>query len=195
MSDERSNTPAHADAIHAPWRDAYMRQLAAADEAAQTGGARATPSSGCFLSDYWAAPERDEENFVVARVGGGASGGMILLNRYPYANGHLLVALGEGRGSLLEYEPEQQAALWSLVTLATELARETLNPQGVNIGINQGAAAGAGVPQHLHAHVVPRWNGDVNFITVVGQVRVIPSALEAMAQRYRETWSRLHPSK
>lgn len=191
MSDERNNAPAHAEAIHAPWRDAYMRQLAAADEAA--GDAKATPSSGCFLSDYWRMPERDEENFVIARVGSGSSGGMILLNRYPYANGHLLVALGEGRGSLLEYAPEQQAALWSLVTLAARLAQETLNPQGVNIGINQGAAAGAGVPQHLHAHVVPRWNGDVNFITVVGQVRVIPSALETMAERYRDAWSRLHP--
>ena len=195
MSDERTNTPAHAEALHAPWRDAYMRQLAAADEAegGPAGGPRGAASSGCFLSDYWRAPERDAENFVIARVGAGATGGMILLNRYPYANGHLLAALGEGRGALLEYSREQQAALWSLVTLATELARAALNPQGVNIGINQGAAAGAGVPQHLHAHVVPRWNGDVNFITVVGQVRVIPSALEAMAERYRDAWSRLHP--
>lgn len=174
------------DAIHAPWRDAYMRQLASADAPAD---ANVTPPSGCFLSEYWNDLTRDEENLVIARRGRGDTGGMILLNRYPYANGHLLVALGDGRGSLTEYTPEQQAAFWALVTLATSLAERALRPQGVNIGINQGAAAGAGVPQHLHAHVVPRWNGDVNFITVVGNIRVIPSALETMADRYRSAWA------
>jgi ATP adenylyltransferase len=183
------NAPAHLAAIHAPWRDAYMRQLAAAER--KPGSPDGAAASGCFLSDYWRAPERDGENLVVARVGEGATGGMILLNRYPYANGHLLVALGEGRGALSEYSPEQQAAFWGLMTLAAQLAERTLEPQGLNIGINQGSAAGAGVPQHLHGHVVPRWNGDVNFITVVGQVRVIPSALETMAERYRAAWSEL----
>ena len=175
----------HADAIHAPWRDTYMQSLAAGPGDSPGD----TASSGCFLSDYWNQPERDEMHGVIARVGTGPTGGMILLNKYPYANGHLLVALGEGRASLSEYTPEQQAALWALVTRAAALCRETLGPQGLNIGINEGAAAGAGVPQHLHAHVVPRWNGDVNFITVVGQVRVIPSAMESMYERYRAAWA------
>lgn len=172
-------------AIHAPWRDAYMQALGGSTGECDPRGAS---PSGCFLSDYWLAPEHDAQNFVIARVGEGATGGMILLNRYPYANGHLLVALGEGRGALTEYSAEQQAALWALVTTAAELVERTLKPQGLNIGVNQGAAGGAGVPQHLHAHVVPRWNGDVNFATVVGQVRVIPSALESMADRYRDMW-------
>ena len=105
------------------------------------------------------------------------------------ANGHLLVALGEPRPTLMDYDPAQRAALWALVDLASELMQSALNPQGINIGVNQGRAAGAGVPQHLHAHLVPRWSGDVNFMTVVGQVRVIPAALEHMARRYRQTWA------
>lgn len=133
-----------------------------------------------FLERYWLEPERDEQNLVVWRD----AQGMILLNRYPYANGHLLVALGEPRGRLLDYTPSQRAAFWALVERAEELMERALNPQGINLGINQGRAAGAGVPQHLHAHLIPRWAGDVNFITTVGRVRVIPSSLEAMYARY-----------
>ena len=113
---------------------------------------------------------------------------MILLNKYPYANGHLLVALGEARPTLLDYDPSQRAQLWKLTELATDLMESALSPQGVNIGINQGRAAGAGIPGHLHVHLVPRWAGDVNFITTVGQIRVIPSSLDAMAQQYRSVW-------
>lgn len=114
--------------------------------------------------------------------------GIILLNRFPYANGHLLVALGKARARLMEYDAQERAAFWSLVDVAADLMERTLEPQGVNIGVNQGKAAGAGVPGHLHAHLVPRWHGDVNFITVVGQIRVIPAALETMAARYRTVW-------
>lgn len=170
------------DAIWAPWRLPYLESI---DDRGDAPPAPASPppaSPGpCFLSEYWADPAGDEANHVLLRDGQG----MILLNRYPYANGHLLVALGEGRPRLLDYEPGQRAALWALVERASGLMERVLEPQGVNIGINQGRAAGAGVPQHLHVHLVPRWNGDTNFISVVGGIRVIPSALEAMAQRYR----------
>lgn len=142
-----------------------------------------TPSSGSFLLDYWCSPEKDVENHVLVR----GDHGLILLNAFPYANGHLLVALGDARPSLLDYEPVQRASLWGLVEVATDLLQRALQPQGINIGINQGRAAGAGVPQHLHVHLVPRWGGDVNFITTIGQVRVIPSSLEAMAGQLRET--------
>lgn len=171
-----------------------MRSLEAARlvDAAQQRDADDAPAvidTASFLGEYWLAPDEDERNHVLVRLGEGATGGMILLNRFPYANGHLLVALGEARPRLLDYEPAQRAALWALIELAWALMERTLRPQGINLGINEGVAAGAGVPQHLHAHLVPRWHGDVNFITVVGGVRVIPSALDAMAQRYRETWS------
>ena len=175
------------EAIHAPWRMAYLDSLSEAEAAlAESPDANATgqADSGSFIRDYWLAPEQDEANHVIVRAGGG----MMLLNKYPYANVHLLVALGEPRPTLLDYDPSQRAQLWKLTELATDLMDSALSPQGINIGINQGRAAGAGIPGHLHVHLVPRWAGDVNFISTIGQIRVIPSSLDAMAQRYRATW-------
>lgn len=174
--------PAHQhDALPAPWRLKYLESLGASEKAS------GKISTGSFLRDNWLTPEHDIANHVVVR----GTHGMILLNKYPYANGHLLVALGEARPALLEYSPQERAQLWQLVDCATDLVYATLDPQGVNIGINQGRAAGAGVPSHLHVHLVPRWGGDSNFIDVVGRVRVIPAALEDMAERYRAAWTRI----
>lgn len=177
---------AHA-ALQAPWRMQYLESIAEGDAA--SGGAAGAGSSGCFLQDYWASPSHDEANHVIARTGHG----MIMLNAYPYSNGHLLVALGDGRPRLLDYTPEQRAKLWAMVDAAAELCEVALQPQGLNIGVNQGRAAGAGVPQHLHVHVIPRWGGDTNFITTVGRVRVIPASLEVMAKRYRAAWAVVGP--
>jgi len=185
MTASEPNDRLGPDAIHAPWRLTYLESLGEAE----TKQGTPPPDSGSFLRDYWLAPQNDEQNHVIVRTGAG----MILLNRYPYANGHLLVALGDPRPTLLEYPPADRAALWMLVELATDLIERALRPQGVNIGINQGRAAGAGVPGHLHVHLVPRWNGDVNFISTVGRIRVIPSALEVMAKRYRDVWRAISP--
>jgi ATP adenylyltransferase len=167
------------DCLQAPWRITYLEALEAKEK--RTGPP--TASSGSFLLDYWRDPANDGPNHVIVRD----DHGMILLNAFPYANGHLLVALGDARPSLLDYERHQRAAFWNLVEVANDLMQRALQPQGINFGINQGRAAGAGVPQHLHAHLVPRWGGDVNFITTVGQVRVNPSSLEHMAMRMRMT--------
>jgi ATP adenylyltransferase len=159
-------------------------------EQEKAGASPAPPTSApggaspSFLHDYWLDPGADAKNHVIVRT----ADGLILLNAFPYASGHLLVALGEPRPTLLDYTPPQRAALWRLVDCAADLATRTLEPQGLNIGVNQGRAAGAGVPGHLHAHIVPRWGGDTNFITVIGQIRIIPASLEVMAQRYRKTW-------
>lgn len=163
-----------ASTLWAPWRLPYLESI---DD--EPKPAAEDPS---FLANYWRTPERDHHNHVIHRD----DAGMILLNGYPYANGHLLVALGEPRPRLLDYDPHHRAHLFSLVTLACDILETGLEPQGVNIGINQGRAAGAGVPQHLHAHLVPRWSGDVNFMTTVAAVRVIPAALQAMAERLRK---------
>ncbi len=164
--------------LWAPWRMAYLRDL----ERKAAAAGDDVPEADNFFADYWAHPERDETNLVVYRD----EHGMLLLNRYPYSNGHLLAALGDGRPRLLDYEPEQRAAFWTLLEIGIELVQHALKPQGINTGINESRAAGAGVPEHLHAHIIPRWSGDTNFITVVGQVRVIPDALEVMAGQFRD---------
>lgn len=181
MAAEPKSEPQGPPALQAPWRLEYLEAMDAKEKATGPPGA----GSGSFLRDFWLDAPGDEKNHVIVRT----MEGLILLNAYPYANGHLMVALGEARPTLLDYEPAQRAALWRLTELAAELMQRTLEPQGINIGINQGRAAGAGVPQHLHVHLVPRWAGDVNFITVVGRVRVIPSSLEAMARKYRAAWA------
>ncbi len=175
----RPNDGPGSDRLHAPWRLRYLEELDRVEKA--DAAKKARPDTGCFIRDYWLTPEDDAANQVIERT----AQGMIFLNRFPYANGHLLVALGESRTRLLDYSEAERAALWGLVDRATDLMERTLEPHGINIGINQGRAAGAGVPQHVHVHLVPRWGGDVNFMTTVGEVRVIPSSLEAMYERYR----------
>jgi ATP adenylyltransferase len=171
-------TEPHQPTLDAPWRQPYLDGV---DKPSPGQGA----GSGSFLLDAWLAPDLDESNHVVAR----AESGLVMLNRYPYAGGHLLVALGEARPRLVDYTLSQRAALWRLVDSAADLMERTLEPQGINIGVNQARAAGAGVPQHLHVHLVPRWGGDVNFMAAVGNIRVIPTSLELMAERYRRVWA------
>ena len=171
--------------LWAPWRMQYLLSL---KDDMESGAGRLDSGPGadieadecCFLLEYWEHPEQDTQHYIVLRN----EHGIALLNRYPYSNGHLLVALGEGRPRLLDYEPAQREALWNLVERATDLMERALNPHGINIGINQGRAAGAGIPGHLHVHLVPRWSGDTNFITIVGEVRVVPDSLDAMYARY-----------
>ncbi len=169
------------DALWAPWRLPYIETVDDGESVAKSKGrSPGQGGMGSFLSDYWESPADDAANHVIVRN----EAGMILLNKYPYTNGHLLVALGEGRPTLMDYDADQRAALWRLVDQASGLIHTAIEPQGINIGINEGRAAGAGVPSHLHVHLVPRWSGDTNFISVVGRVRVIPAALEAMYERF-----------
>ena len=185
----RPPTPTGPPGIQAPWRIEYLEALGKEEKRGEQTPAK-SKSSGSFLRDYWLDPKGDGKHHVIVR----AKEGLILLNAYPYATGHLLVALGEARPTLLDYTPEQRASLWRLADCATALVHAAFEPQGLNIGVNQGRAAGAGVPGHLHVHVVPRWAGDVNFITVVGEVRVIPASLEKTAERYREAWEKIRNS-
>lgn len=187
-------TLGHA-ALQAPWRYAYLEALDnpptnPASNPTTPAAPTSPPPDHNFLLRYWNNPQADLDNHIILRT----PRGRILLNAYPYANGHLLVALAEPRPRLLDYTPAQRSALWQLVDAAADLVESALNPQGLNIGINQGRAAGAGVPQHLHVHLVPRWAGDINFTTVVARVRVIPASLDVMAKRYRDAWPRLAPN-
>lgn len=183
--------------LPAPWRDRYLRAIADAERATSISPdapPQSLPdSSGCFLRDYWLTPQHDEQNLVVLRrtddLAGPSCGGLVMLNLYPYSNGHLLVALGQSRPRILDYTPTQRAALWSLVEDALAIIDRALAPQGVNLGVNEGRAAGAGVPQHVHVHLVPRWLADVNFMTTIAGVRVNPSAPADIASRYRNAWT------
>ncbi len=149
--------------LWAPWRMEYIRSIPPEEY-----------PGGSFLLDYWNNPDADGENLVLHR----SARSFIVMNKYPYTNGHLLVAPGEAVADLPLLSAEQRGDLMEMTTVAERLLAAALNPQGVNIGINIGRCAGAGLPGHLHVHVVPRWAGDVNFMSVVGGVRVIPEALE-----------------
>lgn len=193
--------PTGHTALHAPWRESWIRHISEQEKhAKQTNTDKgdpprntpATPASS-FLREYWLNPDQDHANLVIARTGTEhtQAGGIILLNAYPYTGGHLLVALGDGRPRLTDYAEAQRREFWSLVDLATKLCEETLEPQGVNIGLNIGRAGGAAVPAHLHAHVIPRWIGDTNFLAAAGQVRMVNASLERFHDAYTQTWQRI----
>ena len=128
----------------------------------------------------------DEETFVIEK----RKLTMVLLNVYPYTSGHLLVVPRRPVETLAGLSSEEHDSLWKMVTDATTTLQEVFSPEGINVGLNQGEAAGAGVPDHLHVHVVPRWSGDTNFTTVTANTRVIPEALIDTWTRISEAWPR-----
>jgi ATP adenylyltransferase len=115
----------------------------------------------------------------------------VILNLYPYNNGHLMVVPHRHVGSLAALSPEEVMEIGVLAQRSETALNEAYGPQGINVGINLGKAAGAGVLDHLHVHVVPRWTGDTNFMTVVGEARVLPESLDASAQRLRPIFAKL----
>lgn len=124
----------------------------------------------------------DEERLILYR----GRRTMVMMNKYPYNNGHLLVAPWRHVGTLEELTDEEMTDLIKKVQTCVRILRRTMRPDGFNVGLNLGAAAGAGVESHLHFHVVPRWEGDTNFMTVFADVRSIPEHL-------RQTYEKLRP--
>ncbi len=115
----------------------------------------------------------------------------VLLNLYPYNNGHLMVVPNRHAADLATLDSEEQIELMRLVRHSEIALTEAYAPQGINIGINLGKAAGAGVPGHLHVHIVPRWSGDTNFMTAIGDTRVLPEDLTTSARKLRPIFERL----
>ena len=115
----------------------------------------------------------------------------VILNRYPYNNGHLMVVPLRHVGSLAGLTADELQEIGTLTQRCETALTEAYRPHGMNIGINLGKPAGAGILDHLHVHVVPRWNGDTNFMTVVGDMRVLPESLGASAERLRPIFKRL----
>lgn len=114
---------------------------------------------------------------------------LCLLNRFPYANGHLLVAPTRHVGRLDELTSKERGGLMELVSSSTTILEQVLNPDGFNIGFNLGIEAGAGIPDHLHLHIVPRWRGDHNYMTVLAEIRAIP---EHIAATFDRLWPAFH---
>jgi diadenosine tetraphosphate (Ap4A) HIT family hydrolase len=111
-----------------------------------------------------------------------------IMNAYPYTNGHLLVMPYREIADVERLSADEFTELWDGVRMGVSAIKSVYSPDGLNIGMNLGAAAGAGVPTHLHAHVLPRWNGDTNAMTTIAEVRVMPEALASSAARIRKAW-------
>jgi ATP adenylyltransferase len=159
------------DRLWAPWRAQYIK-----DNASRSAG----EDQGCFLCRGIAAdPCHDRANLLAWRGPRSA----IFLNRFPYNNGHLLVAPLAHRGTLTELEGDDLTEPVETVRRAIGVLDRMLRPQGYNIGLNLGSAAGAGLPGHLHWHIVPRWDGDTNFMPVTGQTKVIVESLAEFHDR------------
>ena len=138
------------------------------------------PASGCFLCDARTATD-DRASLVVAR----RERAFLMLNAYPYASGHLMAVIHSHEGAIERAPGAELNDALGLVRAATAALSAEYGAHGFNIGINQGRVAGAGIPDHLHVHVVPRWQGDMNYMPVLGDVRVLPETLDQTWQRLR----------
>ena len=163
------------DRIWAPWRLSYI--VGKADAPSSTQPAELPPGAdpGCFLCQCTVEGE-ERERSVLQR----GPRSVTLLNRYPYNNGHLLIAPRTHVGRLEQLDTATQLELTETISRMILLLEKVLQPQGFNVGLNLGRGAGAGVPDHLHWHIVPRWTGDTNFMPVLAGIRVIPQSLDAL---------------
>ncbi len=159
------------DQLWAPWRLAYVANPKEKDR----------PGDDCFLC-RGASGSDDRANLLVHRSGLS----VVVLNRFPYNNGHLLVAPKGHKGRPDELTPDELLDLQLVLRDMLGVLDRVVAPDGYNVGLNLGKVAGAGLPGHLHWHIVPRWNGDTNFMPVVADTRVIPQALDALYDLLRE---------
>ena len=150
--------------IWAPWRMKYIDGI--------------VDSDGCFLCEI-ARGDDDTANLVIER----RERTFTVLNRFPYNNGHTLVCPNAHKAELDELDDDEMLGLMRATRDTVNLLRRVMNPDGFNVGVNIGRVAGAGLPGHVHMHVVPRWDGDTNFMPVLADVKVIPQALEDLRER------------
>ncbi len=155
--------------LWAPWRLEYVT----------SGGEQ----QGCL---FCTKPEGGDEQGLIVHRGARA---YVLMNLYPYSNGHLMVAPYRHVGTPGELEADERAEMWELLDRSIGVLTAVMQPHGFNAGINLGRVAGAGVVDHIHLHVVPRWNGDTNFMPVLADVKVMPEHLTRTAERIRTAWA------
>lgn len=140
--------------------------------------------AGCFFCEHLAA--NDDETHNILQRGPHT---FVLLNAFPYNTGHVMIAPQRHVGELTELTTDERAELMEMTVRSVEVITSAMGPDGFNTGMNLGAAAGAGVPGHLHIHVVPRWGGDTNFMPVVGETKVLPEMLADTAAKLRPGFS------
>lgn len=155
--------------IWAPWRMEYIHQLN-------------EPEGSCFLCTARDNPQDDDRNFVLVR----GKHSFIILNRFPYSNGHMLIAPNLHSGDLSMIDDETMLEMMLFLRDMKHLLSCAIGAQGFNVGLNLNHCAGAGLPDHLHMHIVPRWMGDTNFMSVLDGVRVIPEAIDKTYKKLRK---------
>ena len=155
-----------------PWRSTYMKEK--------------KDKTRCLFCDA-AAGSADEENLVVHR----GAWSFVMLNRYPYTSGHVMIAPYEHAARLNQISEATAEELMRTSRRAEQILEDAYHPDGLNLGMNLGQAAGAGIDQHIHLHVLPRWNGDANFMTSVADTRVIPEALEDTFKKLKSGFAKL----
>jgi len=157
------------DHLWSPWRYQYVTKT--------------NPSHGeCIFCEK--VKHTDEESLIIHR----GEHNFVLLNLYPYTNGHLMIAPYEHVASLREASEDTLVEMMKLTSQAEATVRKVYRPQGLNIGMNLGECAGAGVADHIHMHLLPRWTGDASFVSVIGETRVLPEELTVTWKRMREGW-------
>jgi ATP adenylyltransferase len=186
---ERSDGPTAAEAgggpspglarLWAGWRAAYITRISTDDAELRRDAEGLSLFERILASDL-----PDDETFVVRR-GPTVS---VVLNAFPYGSGHLLVLPNRAVADLAGLDTEESAELWAAVHDAVAAVRAAYEPDGVNVGLNLGTAAGAGVPEHLHIHVLPRWAADANFMTAVAETRVLPEPLAETHRKVTDAW-------
>jgi ATP adenylyltransferase len=155
--------------LWAPWRISFIRS---------------PKGKNCFLCGHERASGTPEEPLIVRRY----KNVFVILNRYPYNSGHLMIAPYRHSGELDSLTAEESREIMAASSEAVRVLKSVMRPDGFNAGFNLGVAAGAGVADHLHMHIVPRWAGDTNFMPVLGDTRVVPEALEETAALIRDAW-------
>ncbi len=155
--------------IWSPWRMAYIQNHLLEE--------------GCAFCNELAKPD-GPDNLIVYR----GQRAFVILNRYPYTSGHLMMVPYEHQPSLELLDAQTRAEMMELAVKAVQVLTKEYQAQGFNVGINIGVAAGAGIAEHIHLHVVPRWSGDTNFMSSLGQTRVLPESLEETFQRIKAGW-------
>lgn len=164
----------HLDRIWNGWRSQYV----------SNAGSRPEGTAGSVFTEILASGLPDTDTHILFR----GERVFALLNAFPYTSGHLMVLPYREVADLDALTPDEASELWATVTVAVRAVKAAYRPGGVNVGINMGRAAGGSISEHLHVHVVPRWNGDGNFMTAVAEARTLPEPLSLSAQKLREVW-------